>query len=80
MIQVVLFFLIGLLLPFFSFSQTEKANKQAVDTPVVLKNVRIVDGTGALIKHDQTLIIRSGKIGAIWKGFTTTNSGRCKSH
>jgi len=60
-----LFFFIGLLLPAFLFSQTEKANKPAVDTPVVLKNVRIVDGTGASIKHDQTLIIKNGKIAAI---------------
>jgi imidazolonepropionase-like amidohydrolase len=60
-----LFFLIGLLLPIFSFSQTEKANKPAVDTPVVLKNVRIVDGTGGSIQHDQTLIISNGKIAAI---------------
>ena len=60
-----LFFFIGLLLPFFSFSQIGKANKLAVDTPVVLKNVSIVDGTGASIKHDQTLIIRNGKIAVI---------------
>jgi imidazolonepropionase-like amidohydrolase len=32
------------------------------DSIIVLKNVRIVDGTGASIKHDQTLIIRNGKI------------------
>ncbi len=60
-----LFFLISLLLPAFSFSQTEKPIKLAVNSIVVLKNVRIVDGTGALIQHDQTLIIRNGKIAAI---------------
>jgi enamidase len=62
-----LFFCIGFLLPIFSFSQTEKATRQEVDSIIVLKNVRIVDGTGASIKHDQTLIIRSGKIEAIGK-------------
>ena len=60
-----LFFLIGLLLPEFLFSQTEKSNKPVVDTPIVLMNVSIVDGTGASIKQDQTLIIRNGKIAAI---------------
>jgi imidazolonepropionase-like amidohydrolase len=58
------FFLISLLLPAFSFSQTEKTTRPAVDTPGVLKNVSIVDGTGASIQHDQTLIIRNGKIAA----------------
>ena len=35
------------------------------DSIIVLKNVRIVDGTGASIQHDQTLIITNGKIAAI---------------
>src|SRR6266436_7192175 len=35
----------------------------AVDTPVVaLTHVRVIDGTGAAPKEDQTLIIRDGNI------------------
>src|ERR1041385_2366426 len=38
----------------------------AVDTPVVaLTHVRVIDGTGAAPKDDQTLIIRAGNILAV---------------
>ena len=38
----------------------------AVDTPVVaLTHVRVIDGTGAAPKEDQTLIIRDGNIIAL---------------
>src|SRR2546430_10279246 len=38
----------------------------AVDTPVVvLTHVRVIDGTGAAAKEDQTLIIRDGNIVAL---------------
>src|SRR2546430_9765305 len=38
----------------------------AVDTPVVaLTHVRVIDGTGAAPKEDQTLIIRDGNIVAL---------------
>src|SRR5207247_6753950 len=38
----------------------------AVDTPVVaLSHVRVIDGTGAAPKEDQTLIIRDGNIVAL---------------
>src|SRR5438094_9467360 len=38
----------------------------AVDTPVVaLSHVRVIDGTGAAPKEDQTLIIRDGNIFAL---------------
>ncbi len=38
----------------------------AVDTPVVaLTHARVIDGTGAAPKEDQTLIIRDGNIVAL---------------
>jgi len=38
----------------------------AVDTPVVaLTHVRVIDGTGAPAREDQTLVIRDGKIAAL---------------
>jgi len=44
----------------------------AVDTPVVaLTNVRVIDGTGAAAKEDQTLIIRDGNILALGPGRST---------
>jgi len=36
------------------------------DAPVLaLTHVRVIDGTGAAARADQTLVIRAGKIGAI---------------
>ena len=38
----------------------------SIDTPIVaLTHVRVIDGTGAPARDDQTLIIRDGKIAAI---------------
>src|SRR6266566_6189263 len=38
----------------------------AVDTPIVaLTHARVIDGTGASARDDQTLIIRDGRIAAI---------------
>src|SRR5882762_334830 len=45
----------------------------AVDTPVVaLTHVRVIDGTGAAAKEDQTLIIRDGNIVALGAARSTT--------
>src|SRR6266699_6132933 len=59
-----------LLVPALATAQrpTLSAVKQyvAVDTPVVaLTHVRVIDGTGAAPKEDQTLIIRDGNIVAV---------------
>jgi len=44
----------------------------AVDAPVVaLTHVRVVDGTGAAAKEDQTVVISSGRIQAIGPAATT---------
>ena len=44
----------------------------AVDAPVVaLAHVRVVDGTGAAAKEDQTVVISSGRIQAIGPAATT---------
>jgi imidazolonepropionase-like amidohydrolase len=38
----------------------------SIDTPVVvLQHVRVIDGTGALPKENQTVVIRDGKIAAV---------------
>ena len=48
----------------------------AVDTPVVaLTHVRVIDGTGAAPKEDQTLIIRDGNITVLGAGRAAPNSG-----
>ncbi len=45
----------------------------AVDTPVVaLTHVRVIDGTGAAPKEDQTLIIRDGTSGALGAARSTS--------
>ncbi len=56
-------FLIGAI----ALAQTQKSSEIAtyvtVDSPVfVLKHVRIIDGTGAAAKEDQTIVIANGKI------------------
>lgn len=44
----------------------------AVDAPVVaLTHVRLVDGTGAPVRDDQTVIMRGGRIDAVGPGATT---------
>jgi hypothetical protein len=53
-----------------ALAQTQKSSDVAafvtVDTPVfVLKHVRVIDGTGAAAKEDQTLVIANGKIQSI---------------
>jgi imidazolonepropionase-like amidohydrolase len=64
--------LCSLLLPIFAACQTEPKLSPAVaafvseDAPLIaLTHVRMVDGTGAAPRVDQTLIISSGKIAAI---------------
>ncbi|HMG13272.1 MAG TPA: hypothetical protein VK571_08860, partial [Gemmatimonadaceae bacterium] len=38
----------------------------AVDTPIVaLTHARVIDGTGAAARDDQTLVIRDGRIAAL---------------
>src|SRR5580692_2205092 len=53
-----------------ALAQTQKSSDVAafvtVDTPIfVLKHVRVIDGTGAAAKEDQTLVIANGKIQSI---------------
>ncbi len=59
-------FLIGAI----ALAQTQKSSEVAtyvtVDSPVfALKHVRIIDGTGAAAKEDQTVVIANGKIQSI---------------
>jgi hypothetical protein len=53
-----------------ALAQTQKSSDVpafvTVDTPVfVLKHVRVIDGTGAAAKEDQTVVIANGKIQSI---------------
>jgi len=53
-----------------ALAQNQKSSDVAafvtVDTPIfVLKHVRVIDGTGAAAKEDQTLVIANGKIQSI---------------
>src|SRR6267154_3084020 len=62
-----LFLLAALLVAAITVAQTQKASGAAdfvsVDTPVfVLDHVRVIDGTGAPAKEDQTVVIANGKI------------------
>jgi Amidohydrolase family len=64
-------FLVGwLLIATIAVAQTQKATDVAefvsVDAPVlVLNHVRVIDGTGAVAKEDQAVVISSGKIQSI---------------
>jgi Amidohydrolase family len=64
-------FLVGwLLIATIAVAQTQKATDVAefvsVDVPVlVLNHVRVIDGTGAVAKEDQAVVISSGKIQSI---------------
>jgi len=66
-----LLFLLGSLLSAaIAVAQTQKSGDVAafvsVDAPVfVLNHVRVIDGTGALAKEDQTIVIANGKIRSI---------------
>ena len=66
-----LLFLLGLLLSAgIAVAQSEKPRDVAgfvsVDAPVfVLNHVRVIDGTGAAAKEDQTIVIANGKIQSI---------------
>ena len=51
----------------------------AVDTPVVaLTHARVIDGTGAPAKADQTIIIRDGRIASIGSFATTRIPGNAR--
>lgn len=73
------FFVILFLLtiPAFSQAQNTKLSKEVQsfvkeDAPVIaLTHVRIIDGTGAPARADQTLIIRDGKIASLGDAATT---------
>jgi len=57
----------SLLLAVIAFAQAQNSNDfVTVDAPVfVLNHVRVIDGTGAPAKEDQTVAIRNGKIESI---------------
>jgi hypothetical protein len=70
--------LCSLFLPLLSWSQTEVKFSPEVlafvteDAPVVvLAHVRVIDGTGAAPRGDQTLVIAEGKIAALGNAATT---------
>ena len=59
---------VGIILSGVACAQAPEALKPYVseDAPVlVLKNVRVIDGTGAPARADQTVVIRNGLIAAI---------------
>ena len=80
-----------LLLPAVLLAQRPKLGPQArayvsVDTPVVaLSHVRVIDGTGAPAKEDQTVLIEEGRIKTVGQAgsvnprdrSTTRTAGRC---
>ena len=52
-----------------------------VDTPVVaLTHARVIDGTGAPARDDQTLIIRDGRIAALGDIAVRRDTQRCAGH
>jgi imidazolonepropionase-like amidohydrolase len=74
----VLALLYALLLPCLSWSQTSSKLSAQVrafvkeDAPVIaLTHVRVIDGTGAAAREDQTLVIADGKIAALGDGAAT---------
>jgi imidazolonepropionase-like amidohydrolase len=76
--KVVLLVLCSLLLPCFAWSQARPKLSPQVrdfvreDAPVIaLAHVRVIDGTGAAPRTDQTLIIGDGKIVALGDAATT---------
>jgi imidazolonepropionase-like amidohydrolase len=76
--KVVFLFLCSLLLPCFSWSQASSKLSPQVrefvreDAAIIaLAHVRVIDGTGAAARADQTLIIQEGKIAALGDASTT---------
>ncbi len=69
---VALLLLLGLAIN--SFAQSPASERQQfirVEAPVVaLAHVRVIDGTGAAARDDQTIVIRGGKIQSIGPGST----------
>jgi len=70
--------LYAMLLPCVSWSQTSSKLSAQVrafvkeDAPVIaLTHVRVIDGTGAAAREDQTLVIADGKIAALGDGAAT---------
>src|SRR5712691_5610250 len=65
------------LFPFLAFAQTPNLSKEvrefvSVDAPVVaLRHARVIDGTGAPSKEDQTLVISGGRIQGIGPATST---------
>ena len=60
----------SILIAAIALAQAQKSSDVApfvtVDTPIfVLKHVRVIDGTGAAVKEDQTVVIANGKIQSI---------------
>jgi imidazolonepropionase-like amidohydrolase len=83
--KVVLLFLCSLLLPCLSWSQASSKLSPQVrefvkeDAAIIaLAHVRVIDGTGAAARADQTLIIQDGKIAALGDAATTKISDGAK--
>ena len=66
-----LLFLFGsLVIAALAVAQTQKSSDVtafvAIDTPIfVLNHVRVIDGTGAVVKEDQAIVVANGKIQSI---------------
>ena len=65
-----------------ALAQTQKSSDVApfvtVDTPVfVLNHVRVIDGTGAAAKEDQTVVIANGKIQSIGPAASVRSPSGC---
>ncbi|MGQ0763642.1 MAG: amidohydrolase family protein [Acidobacteriota bacterium] len=59
----VVLLLLTICLPTFAQPQSDRQQFIRYDAPVIaLKNVRVIDGTGASAREDQTIVIRDGKI------------------
>ena len=55
-----------------NFSRTVKPYISVQEDVVALTHAKVIDGTGAAVKNDQTLIFRNGVITAIGASGTTT--------
>ncbi len=51
--------------PFSALSEEARAYVNVSETSVALTNVRVVDGTGAPPRENQTIVIENGRIGAV---------------
>src|SRR5262245_66647922 len=80
--KTIITLLLLLTLCFSTFAQAPQSDRQQfirVEAPVTaLTNVRVIDGTGAAPREDQTIVIRDGKIDWVGPAADAKISGEVK--